>query len=343
LENSFLVGITRDLLDPNGKPAFDAEALKTLDAEKRIRWEFLEQNTAEITPELAQRYDGLVISKPRAGSLAFEAPNRRLKIISRFGVGYDAVDMPAATRAGVVVTNTPDGVRRPVATIILLFVLALSHKLFAKDRLVREGRWAERTLFMGEGLTGKTIGIIGGMGSIGSEAFRLLRPLDMRMLAADPAGTPDKAKALGVDLVDLDTLLRQSDFVSVSCYLDESTRKLVGARELGLMKPSAYLINTARGPVVDEAALYPVLAEKRIAGAALDVFEEEPTPGDNPILKLDNVIVTPHALCWTDECFRGIAGSAFAAQVALARGEAPRYVVDRAVLQHPDVRARLGR
>jgi phosphoglycerate dehydrogenase-like enzyme len=342
LENSFLVGITRDLLDPNGKPAFDTAALKILEDEPRIRWEFLDRIVSEVTPELAQKYDGLVISKPRAGALAFDAPERRLKVVSRFGVGYDAVDIPAATHAGVVVTNTPDGVRRPVATIILLFVLALSHKLFAKDKLVREGRWNDRTLFMGDGLTGKTIGIIGGMGSIGSEAFRLLRPLEMRMLAADPAGTPETAKALGVELVDMDTLLRQADFVCVSCYLDETTRKLVGAREFGLMKPTAYLVNTARGPVVDEAALYDALTSKRIAGAAIDVFEEEPTPADNPLLKLDNIIVTPHALCWTDECFRGIASSAFGAMVSYARGEPPRYVVDRAVLQHPEVKARLG-
>jgi phosphoglycerate dehydrogenase-like enzyme len=341
LQNTFLVGITRDLLDPNGKPAFDTAALKILDDEPRISWEFLDESIAEVTPELARKYDGLVISKPRAGVLAFDASDRRLKVVSRFGVGYDAVDIPAATRAGVIVTNTPDGVRRPVATIILLFVLALSHKLFAKDRLVREGRWNDRTLFMGEGLTGKTIGIIGGLGSIGSEAFRLLKPLEMRMLAVDPAGTPERAKALGVELVDMETLLRQADFVCVSCYLDETTRKLIGARQLGLMKPTAYLVNTARGPIVDETALHKALVEKTIAGAAIDVFEEEPTPADNPLLELDNIIVTPHALCWTDECFRGIAGSAFGAMASYARGEAPRYVVDRAVLQHPDVKARL--
>src|SRR3954452_20155693 len=142
-----------------------------LDDEPRIRWEFLDENVAEVTPELAAKYDGLVVSKPRVGAAAFDAPQRRLKSVSRFGVGYDSVDVAAATRAGVVVTNTPDGVRRPVATIILLFVLALSHKLFAKDRLVREGRWNDRTLFMGDGLTGKTVGIIGGLGSIGAEAF----------------------------------------------------------------------------------------------------------------------------------------------------------------------------
>jgi phosphoglycerate dehydrogenase-like enzyme len=342
LENSFLVGLTRDLLDPNGKPAFDMSALKILEDEPRIRWEFLDENVAEVTPDLARKYDGLVISKPRAGALAFDAPDRRLKIVSRFGVGYDTVDVAAATRAGIVVTNTPDGVRRPVATIILLFVLALSHKLFAKDRLVREGRWHERTLYMGDGLTGKTIGIIGGLGSIGSEAFRLLKPLEMRMLAADPLGTPEKARGLGVELVELETLLRQSDFVCVSCYLDERTRKLVGAREFALMKPTAYLVNTARGPIVDEKALHRALVDRTIAGAAIDVFEEEPTPADNPLLELDNIIVTPHALCWTDECFRGIAGSAFGAMASYARGEAPRYVVNRDVLQHPDVKARLG-
>jgi phosphoglycerate dehydrogenase-like enzyme len=117
---------------------------------------------------------------------------------------------------------------------------------------------------------------------------------------------------------------------------------MFNAARLSRMKPTAYLVNTARGPVVDEAALYDALTSKRIAGAAIDVFEEEPTPADNPLLKLDNIIVTPHALCWTDECFRGIASSAFGAMVSYARGEPPRYVVDRAVLQHPEVKARLG-
>jgi phosphoglycerate dehydrogenase-like enzyme len=332
MENEFLVGLSRDLLTPEGRPAFDPAALEIFEAEPKIRYEFIPDQGPEITPEQAARYDAVVVAKPRVSAATLAGTDRRLRVVARFGVGFDAVDLSAATRAGVIVTNTPDGVRRPVATIILTFVLALSHKLFMKDRLVRTGRWSDRTLFMGDGLTGKTIGIIGGMGSIGQDAFRLLRPLEMRMIAADPFGKPADAAALGVGLVELDTLLKKSDFVAISVPLSPATRRLIGARELGLMKPAAYLINTARGPIVDETALYATLAAKRIAGAALDVFEEEPTPSDNPILKLDNVIVTPHSLCWTDECFRGIARSAFRSVVAVARGETPTHVVNRDVL-----------
>jgi D-3-phosphoglycerate dehydrogenase len=134
---------------------------------------------------------------------------------------------------------------------------------------------------------------------------------------------PERARELGVELCDLDTLLRRSDFVSVMCPLEPRTRGMIGARELGLMKPSAYLINTARGPIVQEAALYEALVARQIAGAGLDVFEVEPTPADNPLLQLDNVIVTPHGLCFTDECLTGLARSAFAAAAALARGQFP--------------------
>ena len=187
---------------------------------------------------------------------------------------------------------------------------------------------------MGIGLTGKVFGSIG-FGNIGREVFRLLRPLDMVHIACDPVAQPEAAAALGVRLVDFDTVLREADFVSVNCPLLPTTRHLVDAGALARMKPTAFLINTARGPIVDEAALTEALAARRIAGAALDVFAEEPTPRDNPLLAFDNVIATPHSLCWTDECFRRIAEDAFASVVAVARGAAPVNVVNRAVLDDP--------
>jgi phosphoglycerate dehydrogenase-like enzyme len=137
--------------------------------------------------------------------------------------------------------------------------------------------------------------------------------------------------------------MRESDFVVVACLLNEGTRGLVGARELALMKPTAYFINVARGPIVDEQALYQVLAARRIAGAGLDVFEQEPTPADNPILKLDNVIVAPHALCWTDEMFGNIARTAVGAIMAVHAGRRPEFVVDPAALAHPRAKAWLSK
>jgi D-3-phosphoglycerate dehydrogenase len=258
----------------------------------------------------------------------------RLRHIARFGSGFDTVDVPACTQAGILVTIAPDGVRRPVATMIVTFILALAQKLLIKDKLTRAGRWAERTGFMGEGLTGKVVGSIG-LGSIARETFGLLQPFGTVHIATSPRADPAEAAREGVRLVDLDTLLREADFVTLNCPLTPETRGLIGARELGLMKPTAYLINTARGPIVDEAALNRALADRRIAGAALDVFAEEPTPADNPLLALDNVIVTPHSLCWTDECFRGCAESAFTAIVDAFQGRRPAHPVNSEVLRHP--------
>ena len=339
VNQKFRVGITRDALRDDGKTVFDAAALRVLD-DPLIEWEFIPENVKELTAAHAAAYDALCVLSPRTTAATLAGPNRRLKIIARLGVGYDHVDVPACTANGVILAITPDGVRRPVATSILTFILALSHKLFLKDRITRVGRWNETKFHMGEGLIGKTVGSIG-MGNIGSELFRLLAPLNLNLIACDPAKTQAEADKLGAKLTDLDTLLREADFVCVNCFLSEQTRGLIGDRELTLMKRSAYLINTARGPIVNETALYKALTDKRIAGAALDVFEQEPASAENPLFKLDNVIVTPHSICWTDECFRGNAEGAFRAAVAVAKGAVPKYVVNTAVLQHPDVTARL--
>ena len=155
------------------------------------------------------------------------------------------------------------------------------------------------------------------------------------MVGCDPNVPQAAVSDLGVRMVDLDTLLREADVISVNCLLDDKTRHLIGAREFGLMKRSAFFINTARGPVVDEAALTQALVDKRIAAAAIDVFEQEPTPADNPLLTLDNVIVAPHAVCHTDECMRLLGESAFSSAVELASGRRPRYVVNTDALAHP--------
>jgi phosphoglycerate dehydrogenase-like enzyme len=333
--SAFRLGITRDCLTPDGDRAnFDARAFAVLDAAPDLTWEFLPDFAPQITPADVARYDAILSLSPALTAASLAGADIRLKLLARFGAGYDNVDLAAAERAGILVSNTPDGVRRPVATTILTFILALSHKLLIKDGLTRTGRWAERTRFMGEGLVGKVVGSIG-FGSIAQEAFRLLAPLDMVHLAHSTSRHPEEAAALNVREVDLHTLLSESDFVSVACPLTPATRRLIGAREIALMKPTAYLINTGRGQVIDEPALYAALAESRIAGAALDVFEIEPVLPDNPILKLDNVIVSPHSLCWTDECYRNIAESAFRSVAAVAEGRRPENLVNPTALTHP--------
>jgi phosphoglycerate dehydrogenase-like enzyme len=269
---------------------------------------------------------------------AVARPDVRLKIVSRHGVGYDSVDVPAMTRAGVLVANTPNAVPRPVATIAILLILALAHRLMVKDRITREGRWQERLDHMGTGLTGRTLGVIGA-GRIGKELLRLARPFDLKLLAADPHAETLELQYIGARHVPLAELMTESDFVVVACLLNEETRRLVGAREIALMKPGAFLINVARGPIVDESALCQALAARRIAGAGLDVFEQEPTSADNPILGLDNVIVSPHALCWTDELFDNIARTAIGAVLAVHAGRRPEFVVDAAALAHPRAKA----
>jgi len=335
---AFKVGVSGDLFDRRGEPTFGREPLALLEA---VQWDKLPPGLRAITPEHAAAYDALYVNTVKVPGSILEGPNLRLKLVSRHGVGYDSVDVPAMTRAGILVANTPDAVRRPVATIALLLVLALSHRLFTKDRLTREGRWAERADHMGMGLTGRTLGVIGA-GGIGKELLRMARTFDLKLLYTDPYVDAAAMASLGARKVELDELMAQSDFVAVTCLLNDETRHLVGARELARMKPTAYLVNVARGPIVDERALHETLAARRIAGAGLDVFDEEPTPASNPILKLDNVIVTPHALCWTDELFGNIARTAIGAVLAVHAGRRPEFLVNPEALSHPRVKAWLG-
>jgi D-3-phosphoglycerate dehydrogenase len=330
--NEYLVGITRDLLDSRGQPTFGTAPLGLLDEAPGITWEYLADLPAELTPDHMARYDALYINAPRVTRASFGTGGRpRTRIIARHGVGYDSVDVAACTANGVILTNQPDGVRRPVAVMAITYVLVLSQKLMAKSRIARTKGWAGRLDQMGVGLVGRTLGLVGA-GNIGREIIRLARPFDLRVLAADPYVDPALVTALGASLVDLDRVLRESDFVVVICLLNETTRHLIGARELSLMRPSAYLINVARGPIVDEAALIAALREGRIAGAGLDVFEQEPTDPANPLLSMENVVATPHAHCWTDQCFRDLAEGGLTGILAALRGGRPRNVVNPEVL-----------
>ena len=337
----FRIGITRDFLNPQGQIAFGDIGLARLDAAAGVAWEFLPENVHELTSEHAASYDGLLVLAPRV-SAATLAGQPRLAVVARFGVGYDTVDTDACTRANVALTITPDGVRRPVAASVLTLVLALSHKLLIKDRLTRAGRWHDKLNHMGMGVTGRTLGVIG-LGNIGREVFRLAAPLEMRQLAADPIVPASDAAAVGAELVPLEALLRESDFVVICCALTKETQHLINAERLSLMKQTAYLINVARGPIVDQPALTAALASKQIAGAGLDVFDPEPIDPRDPLLALDNVILAPHALCWTDECFANNGKSAIASLLEIAAGRSPRHVVNRAVLESAAFRAKLQR
>jgi D-3-phosphoglycerate dehydrogenase len=338
MTGKFRVGITRDILDSRGEPAFGPAALAILDNAPNLDWEYLPEVVREFTPEHAARYDAIYVNLARTPASAVARDDCRLRVIARHGVGYDSVDVPAMTKAGVLVTNTPMAMPRPVATIALTFILALAGKMMLKDRLTRTGRWNERMDHMGMGLTGRTLGVVGA-GRIGKEILRMARVFDLKLLAADPYTNALELDYLGARKVDLDALLREADFVVAIPLLNEATRHLFGAAQFALMKPSAYFINVSRGPVVDEPALIAALQSGRIAGAALDVFEQEPVDPANPLLAMDNVIVTPHSLCWTDECFHNMAMTGLTSIVDALSGRCPEFVVNREVLDHPRVRA----
>jgi phosphoglycerate dehydrogenase-like enzyme len=187
------------------------------------------------------------------------------------------------------------------------------------------------------GLRGRALGIVG-LGNVGRELVHLVRPFEPRILAADPYA----ASLDGVELVELEQLLREADFVCLTCPLTEETRHLMNAERLAMMKPTAFLVNIARGPIVDQAALTEALQARRIAGAALDVFEQEPISPDDPLLALDNVILTPHAVCLTDEHFALTGRNVCESVLAVAQGRVPRDVVNRAALDHPRLKARLA-
>jgi len=331
--STFKVGLTRDLLGADGSPTFGSGPLELLSSASGLEWEFIPESVGAITPELTARYDAIYVNAPKVDASSFGAAEPRTRLIARHGVGYDSVDVAQLSARGVMLTNTPAAVRRPVATMTMTFILALAQKLMTKDRLTRGGRWNERTSHMGRGLTGRTIGVVGA-GSIGLECVRLARAFDMRALAADPFVDATVVAAQGAMLVPLDRLLAEADFVVVTCLLNSDTHHLIDAKKLGLMRRDAYLINVARGPIVDELALIDALRGDRIAGAALDVFETEPVAPDNPLLAMDNVIVTPHSLCWTDECFDAIARSGLGAVVDVCAGRQPQYLVNREVLAH---------
>ncbi len=328
----FRVAVTADFLKPDGSCGFGDIGLQLFE-QAGVEWEFLRESFAEAPAWVSREYDGLLLLGPQYTARSV-ADAQRLRIVARFGVGYDNVDVPACTAAGVLLTITPEGVRRPVAVAALTLLLALSHKLLIKDRLTRDGRWAEKLDYNGQGLTGRTLGLLG-LGNIGAELARIAAPLDLTILAHDPWANAGLATSLGVRLVGLEELLASADYLVVCCALTADTRHLLSADCIARMKPSAYLINVARGPIVDQAALTAALQSGRLAGAGLDVFEAEPVDPKDPLLRLDNVILAPHALCWTDECFRANGRSAIGSLIDVAQGRTPQHIVNRAALEHP--------
>jgi phosphoglycerate dehydrogenase-like enzyme len=337
----FRVGITPDFYT-DAKGRFEAALEQKLGCVAGIECVPMPpQSDKTATAAVLDQFDAIF-----ALGLRFTAASRRtverVALIARWGVGYDMIDVPAATEAAVALAITPNAVKRPVAEAILTLIFALSKNLPEQDRTVRAGRWRGELSRLGVTLAGKTLGSIG-CGNIARELFRLASSLGFgRFLAFDPYVTADAARTAGVDLVPLDQLLRESDYVTVNTLLNESTRGLIGEAQLRLMKPAAYFINTARGPIVDQNALTRALREKWIAGAGIDVFAQEPVDPADPLLQLDNVILAPHALAWTEELARDNSLEACDHILSVARGEAPEGLVNREVLSSPAFQRKLA-
>jgi len=231
----------------------------------------------------------------------------KCKVIVRYGVGYDTIDVDAATDNGVIVVNNPafQWCIEEVSNQAITLLLACAKKLAFLNDGTKQGRWAEckRAQAPMVSIHGQTLGLIG-CGNIGRMTGRKAQCFSLKLLGYDPYVDKSLAEKDGITLVSLPELLKESDFVSIHTFLNEETRHLMGEKEFKQMKPSAYVINTARGPVVDEPALIKALQEKWIAGAGLDVFEKEPVDPDNPLLKMDNVVVTPHSASYSDVAFK---------------------------------------
>lgn len=337
---SFLVGVTPDFA-VEARGLYEKELAAKLTA-AGIAWELMPDLPGNaVTPEIADRYDAIfaLASWFRAEGVA---GCRRLAVVARWGVGYDRIDTAAFTANGIALAITPNAVRTPVAEAIFTLMLAVAKNLRTQDAVVRAGQWRGALPRMGVNLRGRVLGSVG-CGNIGKEMFRLAKPFGFsRLLACDPFLTQAQVDDLGVELVDLDTVMRESDFVTVNAFLNAQTTGLIGERELRLMKPNAYFINTARGPIVDQAALIRVLQDRAIAGAGLDVYEVEPPPADCPLFALDNVVLTPHALPWTEEIARDNSLEACDNILAVARGQAPAGLVNRDVLANPLFQAKLA-
>ena len=305
----FKIGISGDLINSNGLPCFGEKSLQQVYDRDDVEIEWMDPEIKQLSKEMTSRYDAILLNLPKANKECVEGKDCKLKIISRFGVGYDSVDIKAMKEKNIIVTNTPNAVRRPVAVAALTFVFALSGKLFIKDDLVRSGQWNDRTNHMGFGLTNKTLGIVG-CGSIGTELIKLATNFFKKIISYDPFVSKKEMINKGAEKVDFFELAKQSDFVVVLCNLNENTKDLIDKSFFENMKPTSFFINMSRGPVVKENDLILALEKNIIQGAGLDVMNQEPINQDNKLLSLKNTILTPHALCWTDECFSEIANEA---------------------------------
>jgi phosphoglycerate dehydrogenase-like enzyme len=352
----FQVALTGDFLDESGSPACGTSGLECLSREPYLRWRFLTDlapragdsgywsrlYSLEITPDHIRGVDGLIVLRPWVTPDSFAEGASDLVVIGRSGAGYDKIDLAACTENGVAVFNAPKALYHSTASAALLFMLALAKRLPDQERIARQGHWDQQAAVVGGEIQGRTLGIVG-LGHTGRELVRLVAPFAMRVLAHSPHADPDVARSLGVRLTSLEEVFAASDIISMHCRLTPATRRLIGAPQLALMKPTAFFINVARGELVDQKALVAALRDRKFAGAGLDVFDVEPLPWDDPLIGLDNVILTPHWLASTSEVWRATGEAMAEGMLRAAQGTRPENVINPEVFEVPSFLRKLAR
>ncbi len=300
------------------------------------RLELTRSSTEAELIENLRDADAILVSSAQITRAVVESMPR-CKLIVRYGVGLDTLDIPAATEHGIVVAHFPDFCQPEVANHAISLLLACARKLVSLDRAVRDGRWRPGPLAPMGAIHGETLGLVA-FGNIAREVAPRAQALGLHVIAFDPYIGGEAFQRLGVERVaSQEDLLRRSDYVSLHTPLTPETRHLLGAEQFHQMKRSAYLINTSRGPVVDEAALVEALREETIAGAGLDVFEHEPLPADSPLVEMENVVLTPHSASYSDAAFEAMKRRVGQTTVELMQG---RWPDDSAVVANPEVRPR---
>jgi D-3-phosphoglycerate dehydrogenase len=287
--------------------------------------------TEEEVIKACRNADGVLLRSAPMTAHVIESIEK-CKVIARYGVGVDNVDIKAATAKGIVVANVPNYCDDEVSTQAVALILALARKIVSHDKAVRNGAWDIGSTDPIYRTKGKTIGFVG-MGRIGRATARKIAPFEMKMIAFDPFVKDEQVADLGIKMVDFDTLLKTSDFVSLHAPLMAATRHTMDAKALAKMKPTAFLVNTSRGGLIDQKALISALSEKKIAGAGLDVYEVEPLEPDSPLKALDNVVLTDHAGWYSEESIVELQTRAAMAVAAVLSGARPESAVNPQVYE----------
>jgi phosphoglycerate dehydrogenase-like enzyme len=352
----FRIAITGDFLNADGQSAYGDLGYGALDACPYVEYHFILDHaprpddsaywerlySMEVKAEHIANADALLVLRPYVKSHVFANGAGDLTFVGRSGNGYDKIDVKTLTENDVALFNLPSVLTHSTAASALMFILALAKQLMPQDRVTRQGRWDLQPQVLGMEIEGKTLGIIG-LGASGRELVRLAAPFHMNVIAYSPHADPAQAWALNVRLASLEEVMGDSDFVSVHSNLTPEKRQMIRAEHLALMKPTAYFINVARGVLVDQAALVKALQERKIAGAGLDVFEVEPLPADDPLTRLDNVLLTPHWSPATSDVWTAGGREMSRLMLQAAQGDVPETVVNKEVLTRPRFRDKLAR